>query len=56
MHLSSASPRGGGGGDPGLMWGNMATFSTNLSPSGGGMWGLRFMTARRSGKMWVLCI
>ena len=34
MHLSSASPRGGG--DRGLMWGNMGTLSTNWSPSGGG--------------------
>ena len=38
MHLSLASPRGGGG-DPRLMWGNVGLygdFIKNLSPSGGG--------------------
>ena len=38
MHLSSASPRGGGGPQADVEeYGDfMGTFSTNLSPSGGG--------------------
>lgn len=37
MHLSLASPRGGGPrADVGKYWDFMGTFSTNLSPSSGG--------------------
>ena len=43
------------GEDPRLMWGNMGTLQQIWVIVVGGMWGLRFMMTRLSGKVWGLC-
>ena len=55
MHLSSASPRGGGAradvGEYGDFVGNLQQISALVV---GEMWGLRFLNALLSGRMWGL--
>jgi len=57
VHLSSASPRGGGE-DPGLMLGNTGTLWGLCNKISAlvveEMWGLRFLNALLSGRMWEL--
>ena len=57
MHLSSASPRGGGGGlrvDVGEYGDFMGTLQQISALVVGEMWGLRFLNALLSGRMWGL--
>ena len=57
MHLSSASPRGGGGGpraDVGEYGDFMGTLQQISALVVGEMWGLRFFNALLSGNMWGL--
>ena len=55
MHLSSASPRGGGGprADVAEYGDFMGTLQQISSVVVGEMWGLRFLNALLSGKMWA---
>ena len=57
MHLSSASPRGGGGGsraDVGEYGDLMGTLQQISALVVGEMWGIRFLNALLSGRMWGL--